>query len=210
MKPAPVDVGTGAKPVEAAKVVETLVETPKAQPPKAETASKSAQKAVAIESALLGVPKADYGDDYSKHIMEQYKVFVDSADRISARRTTANSFFLTLNSALVGLLALNLPGFTQRPPEVMVAVAIAGAVNCWYWRRLLRSYSDLNGIKFRVIHHIEQRLPLKPYDAEWKAAGEGLDHDKYLPVTNVERAVPWVFLALHAGVGLLGALTWLK
>src|SRR4051812_9630105 len=58
------------------------------------------------EKALLGVGKSEYGDDYNKHVVELYKVFVDSADKISARRVTANSFFLTLNSALVGLLTL--------------------------------------------------------------------------------------------------------
>src|SRR5256885_4461010 len=35
--------------------------------------------------------------------LEQYKLYVEMADRISSRRLTANSFFLTINSAIIAL-----------------------------------------------------------------------------------------------------------
>ena len=50
----------------------------------------------------------DEYDDKSKykdHVLEQYKLYVEMADRISARRSTANTFFLTLNTLLVGALS---------------------------------------------------------------------------------------------------------
>ena len=38
------------------------------------------------------------------HLLEQYKLYLEMADRISSRRQSANSFFLSLNTALVALV----------------------------------------------------------------------------------------------------------
>ena len=38
-------------------------------------------------------------------LLEQYKLYVEMADRISQRRGAANTFFLTFNTAVVGALA---------------------------------------------------------------------------------------------------------
>ena len=38
-----------------------------------------------------------YGEKYKEHLLEQYKLYVEMADRISGRRQTANSFFLSIN-----------------------------------------------------------------------------------------------------------------
>lgn len=46
-----------------------------------------------------------------------------------------------------------------------------------------------------MIHKIEKYLPLRPYDAEWKAVGEGKNKDLYLPFTHLETYVPWAFKA---------------
>src|SRR2546426_1964670 len=40
----------------------------------------------------------------SEAALEQYKLYVEMADRISARRQTANEFFLSVNTVIVALL----------------------------------------------------------------------------------------------------------
>jgi hypothetical protein len=136
-------------------------------------------------------------------LLEQYKLYVEMADRVSARRLTANSFFLTLNSAIItvgGYAALRFD--VPLPPSIALAAALAGVTLCLVWHRLLASYRDLNTAKFKVIHEIEKLLPLSPYDAEWQAVGRGSDPEKYLPLTHLEVIVPWVFLVLHLGAFL--------
>ena len=44
--------------------------------------------------------------DYSFVLLEQYKIYVEMADRISARRGLTNTFFLTLNSALFTVIGV--------------------------------------------------------------------------------------------------------
>jgi hypothetical protein len=152
-----------------------------------------------LEAALRGVPRAEYGDRYSEHVLEQYKLYVEMVDRISARRQTANSFFLSINTALLAFAGLFAAG--ERAPEPpfswTLAVAAAGVLLCYCWYRMVRSYRDLNGGKFRVVHAIERLLPLAPYRAEWESLGRGEDPRRYLSFTRLELRVPWVFIALY-------------
>jgi hypothetical protein len=153
----------------------------------------------ALEAALRGVPRAEYGDKYAEHVVEQYKLYVEMVDRISARRQTANSFFLSINTALLafaGLLASDRQA-PEAPLSWILAVATAGVLLCYSWYRLVRSYRDLNSGKFRVVHAMERLLPLAPYQAEWESVGRGEDPRLYLSFTHLELRVPWVFIALY-------------
>ena len=82
--------------------------------------------------------------------LELYKLGVEMADRISARRALANTFFLTVNTGLAALLG----GKTLR-----WYVAGAGIVFTLAWWWLLQSYRKLNSAKFKVINAIEPPQP---------------------------------------------------
>lgn len=143
----------------------------------------------------------DYGEHYKPHLLEQYKLYVEMADRISARRQTANSFFLSVNTAIIALIGyINFASKTTT--NFYWLVSLAGMVLCYMWYRLIRSYKGLNSAKFKVIHEIEQKLPFAPYDTEWDKAGRGKDPKLYLPCTHIEMVIPWVFFAIHVVVFL--------
>jgi hypothetical protein len=131
------------------------------------------------------------------HLFEQYKLYVEMADRISARRQTANSYFLTVNTALLSFVGYIT---TKDTSDYLWLLGIVGVSLCYLWYRLIRSYRDLNSTKFNVIHEIEKRLPLSPYDAEWEAMGRGKEPKLYKPFTHIETGVPWVFVVLHVFV----------
>ena len=135
---------------------------------------------------------------YQDHLFEQYKLYVEMADRISSRRQTANSFFLSVNTVLIGLLSyLNISYFSETDYSFNWVTAIAGMALTYLWNRIIRSYRDLNTAKFKVIHKIESVLPLRPYDAEWEAVGKGENPKLYKPFTHIEEGVSWVFMILH-------------
>lgn len=138
-------------------------------------------------------------------LLEQYKLYVEMADRISQRRGAANTFFLTFNTAIVGALA---SFFENVPPEVSVTMYIAAAVLAIAWAVLLRSYRNLNSAKFMVIGVLEERLPANAYyKAEWKALGEGKDWRRYVPLSAIETVVPAVFFLIYLYLFLV---TWLS
>jgi len=137
-------------------------------------------------------------DDKGKckdHVLEQYKLYVEMADRISARRSTANTFFLTLNTLVVGALSVCAEQFSRLS---VIVLCIAAIVLCYVWKRLIDSYRQLNTAKYTVIGEFEKRLPASPYwSAEWNALGEGKDPKKYKPLTAVEKWVPIIFMCLY-------------
>ncbi len=156
---------------------------------------------MSVAEDLKSVSSEQYGNEtqYRDHLLEMYKTYLEMADRISQRRQSANSFYLSLNTAIIGLI-----GYVQlgRPMEHSFywLVAIAGAIISYLWYRQIRSYKDMNSGKFKVVHELETYLPVCPYDAEWTALGEGKNPDLYLPFTVVELRVPFVFMAIHLSV----------
>lgn len=138
-------------------------------------------------------------------VMEAYRLAVEMADRVSARRATANAFFLTVNTTLVAVVGLRseISGSSLLPVSVCVAgVAVAA---CWWF--LLRNYRRLNEAKFVVINRIEaEHLPVQPFSDEWKVLSEGDAPKRRLAriraglrqLGNVERVVPVVFALLYA------------
>jgi hypothetical protein len=145
----------------------------------------------------VAVSAASYegaGEKYQAAILEQYKIYVEMADRISQRRGLTNTFFLTLNSAVftvIGVFWKDRPIGSAWLLALPLVIAL-GQCTAWWW--LVRSYRLLNGAKYKVIGALEQRLPAALYwQAEWVALGEGKNWRKYLPLTHLEQWIPVLF-----------------
>jgi len=150
---------------------------------------------------LFTMDKDEYGEEYNAHLLDEYKLFVGLMDKISERRLTANTFFLTANTLLVsGLGALSIFHYATLVwySVVLVLASLAGMLLCWEWRAIIISYGQLNTGKFKIIHSIEERLPLDLFRAEWKALGEGKSPATYKPVTSVEIRIPVIFMLMYA------------
>jgi len=166
-------------------------------------------------------------DEATDTILALYNTAVEMADRTSARRAGANSFFLTLNTVLAAVVGIvssarkppphgNLPTFDAFG---LVLTAVAGIVLALAWRALLKYYRRLNSAKFDVINELEKRLPVHPYTDEWKTLhpDETIGGDapplpiwrivkrlqrwrrdtKFREATVVEQVVPLVFVVIY-------------
>lgn len=137
-------------------------------------------------------------------VMEIYKLAVEMADRISARRAIANAFFLTVNTTLVAVVGLRSETSSSALLPVSVCVAGIAVAACWWF--LLRNYRHLNEAKFVVINKIEaEHLPVKLFLDEWAVLSGGETTPTRLAkiraglrqLGNVERVVPIVFGILY-------------
>lgn len=156
-----------------------------------------------IQKMLFVSASDKYGDRYIEHLLEQYKIYIASAEKISDRRQKANEFFLGLNTALVALLGFVATKMNQGDiTSILVLASVAGITMCYLWYRIIRSYDGLNGGKFQVIHAIEARLPLALYDTEWEMLGRGKNKEIYWPFTKIERWVPWIFVVIYSLLAL--------
>lgn len=140
--------------------------------------------------------KEDYSGNYSDHALEQYKLYVEMADRISSRRQSTKTFFVTLNTVLISIA-----GYAKSAASVdsffYLVTSFAGLLICYTWYRLVKSYKNLNSAKFKVVHAMEKEMPFNLFDAEWEAVGRGKDKILYHPFTELELKIPWVFFSIY-------------
>jgi hypothetical protein len=133
--------------------------------------------------------------------LELYRLAVEMADRVSARRGTANNFFLAVHAGVITAVAALLSDPAGAPmPLDSTFIALAGIALSAAWWLSLRSYRDLNSAKFKVILQMEARLPVAVFADEWQF----LKTDpvigwrkRYAELGQVERVVPIVFLVLY-------------
>ena len=135
-----------------------------------------------------------YGDSYSSDLLEQYKLYVQSAENVSSRRVTSMRYLLTLNVALVALYGLQTANFGRDHWALLIPAMGISVSLLWYL--IIESHADLNRVKFEVIHEFEEYLPAAMYRHEWKLAGEG-QGKVYRAVTTIERWIPILFAVLH-------------
>jgi hypothetical protein len=151
-------------------------------------------------------PEAPYGADYYKLLLEQYKLYVDSSTKVSERRATAQTFFLTANTLLATAYGLaagkgSAPAIQQVDAAWQWLVPLAGLLLALGWFVLIGAYGALNSAKFKVIHELEQRLPASMFDREWQIVQAKEKRRRYT-LTQVERLIPLIFAAFFAALML--------
>lgn len=138
--------------------------------------------------------------------LDLYKIMVQSSESLVDRRQGVNTFFLTMNGALLTAsgLVVQSSGGNHLGVVGIAVLAGAGAILCGAWRSLITSFGQLNRGKFQVINTIERHLKAAIYAAEWEALGRGEDPKIYRSFTSREIWVPNALLALHIAT-LVGA-----
>ncbi|MCK5718001.1 MAG: hypothetical protein KAH77_10970 [Thiomargarita sp.] len=154
-----------------------------------------------IDETLIKNTEAEYGAQYHQHAIDIYKMYVELTDALSARRQSVNSFFLSINSFIIGLLGYGHITIHKiaSTPEFFWIISLLGMTTCVVWFKSIHSYKNIMRSRFIIIQRIEQQLPLAAYEAEWQL----LQSDKgYQPLTHFEMVVPWIFFVLNLAISL--------
>ena len=132
-----------------------------------------------------------------------YQLYLATAEKVSDRRTQANTWMLSVNSALATLFgvldirAAAVVGEEQRGVWFWV-IPVAGILVCIAWASLLTSYSRLNAAKFDVLQELEKELSFPLFTREqeiYKAQSK-----PRRGLATIEHWVPWTFAALYAAL----------
>ncbi|ELR97402.1 hypothetical protein [Gloeocapsa sp. PCC 73106] len=139
-----------------------------------------------------------------KLILEQYKLYVETMEKLVARRQTLHSIMLIGNAFLMSVAGffvtkVELPSRFPSGVGVMT-VALAGILLSLTWQKLSKYYGLLNRRKFEVIHTLETRLPVSLFWAEWVALGKGKNKDKYQSMAQIEAMIPIIFIVCYAAL----------
>jgi hypothetical protein len=123
-----------------------------------------------------------------------FQLYLATAEKVSDRRAQANSWMLSVNSAIVGLYGCLQAVGTAQKAIWLWAIPAAGVIVCAAWAALLASYRDLNRAKFTVLAQLEAELPVPPFTRE----REIYKSDKRTSFSQIERWIPGCFILLYA------------
>lgn len=135
---------------------------------------------------------------------DEYKMFVEDTQRLSDRRQAANNIYLSVNSLLLGAVALlvQLGGLNQPVfLPIVILIAIAGFFICRDWLRLLLTYRQLLNLRFSVLKEREKSFTgsFTMYHVEDREMGYS---DPQQGFWRIEINLPSVFRFVYA-VGVL-------
>lgn len=148
----------------------------------------------------------------TQQALDLYKIIVSSSESLVSRRQAVNTFFLTMNGALLtafGLIVKSSGGDKLSALGIFI-LAVAGAILCAAWRSLITSFGQLNRGKFQVINTIERYLKIAIYAAEWEALGRGEEPKVYRSFTSREIWVPNALIILHILTAIVALLVAFK
>lgn len=121
-------------------------------------------------------------------VFEQYKLYVESADKISSNRLIVFNIFVTLHSGtFVGVVT------TLNDPIKSTAFGFLGIILCIFGFLLLKAYRNLNQQKYKQICRIEEQLPIRLFSCEW----EKLKHQRHVGFSVLELGFFAAFLFLY-------------
>jgi hypothetical protein len=150
-----------------------------------------------VVAALLDVALVPHPDPTQQdRILSQYTTMVTSWEALVNRRQTVNTFYLSACAALLTGLGVLLP-LSKDLPGIQLALgiiilALVGAVIAHAWQTTLTAYGTLSTAKAQVVTTLEQRLPVRLFDAEWLA----LQSRRYTSTTSTDRLTARVFQVL--------------
>lgn len=132
-------------------------------------------------------------------LQEQYKIFIQSSETLMQRRQSANSFYLTINTALIAIFAalISLKLMVNYIVLIGSLLCIIGMITSKAWETILISYGVLNKSKIQVISMIEDQLPASLYDAEWNVMNNVSMNENYKPFTKTESFTAYTFFILY-------------
>jgi hypothetical protein len=139
-------------------------------------------------------------------VFDVYKLLVQDTAHISDRRQTMNNIYLSVNTLLLGALAVlvqqgRLTSFLFLTVEVFVS--IAGFIIALQWRALIKTYKNLLRLRYETLEEIEKTIDIpdiaKIYTLEHKASDT---NKKLYGYSDIEGRLPGIFQWLY-GVGLV-------
>lgn len=134
-------------------------------------------------------------------LLEQYKIFSDSAEKLVTRRQSMNSFYLSANTALITIgatvFALSEGDNMISKLIIVIALSVPGLLLNISWLKILKSYFINNRGKMKVLSMMEKHLAASLYDAEWKAMKNRYSKERYVSFTESEKKLPQVFIVFY-------------
>ena len=135
----------------------------------------------------------------SPHAIEQYKAKLVDLGNLGTRQTAMTSYYVSIVSALLGVLALKEKNLAQMDTSVLLIVCGAGILICTLWFTSLTFFRGLFRAKIRVLEEIELVLPFQTFEKEFQI----MQRSRISSWVRIERIVPLVFSAFFISIAAI-------
>src|SRR3954471_15696453 len=126
-------------------------------------------------------------------LLDQYKAYLSDLGNIGTRYTTAQTFYWTIISALIGLVALKdiKTNAEYFKPAIVVVVGLI-AIICCVWQFTSGHYRKLFGAKIAILKQLEEKGLYTLYKTEGDILRKG--SEKVPSLLAIERVVPLILM----------------
>ena len=108
-------------------------------------------------------------DSYNQILLEQYRIMIDTSERLMDRRQSTSNLYTTICSALVAFVGATFAfGNIYVTAGICIIVGLIIALLGGNWLASLKAYELNNGGKFAVINKIEKELPADMFECEYR------------------------------------------
>ena len=130
-------------------------------------------------------------------LLDLYKAYLADLSGIGSRLTSMTTYYTSIVTALVGVLAIKEKQIIQIDLYIVMAVCFSGCVVSMLWFSGISFFRALFRAKFYVISEMEKHLTYQPFTKE---------SSKFLEYSNrgwlkLERFVPISFFLLFLSIG---------
>lgn len=138
-------------------------------------------------------------NNYYSLLIQQYKIMVDTSEKLMERRQATSNVYTSICTALVALIGSSFALKNMYALSmIFFCVGLVTIILAANWRGALDSYDRNNEGKFAVLNEIEKKLPANMFDSEYRYnKSKGIKsfafREKLLP--SIFKILGFIFLA---------------
>jgi hypothetical protein len=137
-------------------------------------------------------------------VLDQYKAYLADLGNFGTRYTTSNGFYLSVITALLGILALAKPSDVLAGSRTYLGFAVSAfaVLVCMVWSRSVASYRKLFAIKFDILREMEKKgnlFPIYKLENEMRGKVALLENERLIPILL---SLPFLTILVWSGFKL--------
>lgn len=163
----------------------------------------SVQRNILNTEKQTASPTASMSNEDKHLLFEQYKIMIDTSEKLMERRQSMVSLYITICTALIAFIGASFAfGNLLITAVITLLTGVITIILCYNWRSSLAAYELNNEGKFEVINQIEKHLPADMFECEYR-------YNKMKGIRSYsarEKVLPSIFMFVGVALIILSAI----
>ena len=141
---------------------------------------------------------------------DEYKFFTERVQHRSERRQQASQIYLTVNTAIFGLIALLIKDSGLKGWNLLIGILplfLVGVIVCLTWARIISEFKRLIGWQYEQLREMEKHIKslYKMHTKEWEEFYKPVNSKSRFSFSDLESRMPSIFIGLYIvyAIGLI-------